>query len=279
VLWIVIFCKGRRITMKKFYLLATIAVLLVGSKAVWADGNFYVIATGSGVGTRISSLPYMINTPGFYYVTDNLVCPPDKDGITINADNVTLDLMGFKISGPSGNWEKTGIVFGGNRTNVEIRNGTLTNWGDCIYEDQGLNIRVINVRVQAYSRGIYLGGDSHLVKGCQASYTIDAIFLGSGTVSGCTVIGDANTNIGIQVGWGVISGNHVVNCKTGINATFSGSIIGNYVLCNSGQSGIKCGANSYGGEIPENSLLDQNTVAGPGTRVSGPYVAGQNAGF
>jgi hypothetical protein len=45
-------------------------------------------------GTPISSLPYTINAPGSYYVTRNLSAV-SGNGITINADDVTLDLMGF----------------------------------------------------------------------------------------------------------------------------------------------------------------------------------------
>jgi hypothetical protein len=42
-----------------------VAILTVGNGA-WAQSDFYVIAAGpTAVGTKITSLPYIINNPGF----------------------------------------------------------------------------------------------------------------------------------------------------------------------------------------------------------------------
>src|SRR4030095_6606576 len=46
--------------------------------------------------TPISTLPFTISSPGSYYVTSNLTGVAGQHGITINADNVTLDLGGFE---------------------------------------------------------------------------------------------------------------------------------------------------------------------------------------
>ena len=273
---------------------------------------------GGGVGTKISSLPYSIEAPGFYYVTRNLTAPAGKDGITIKADNVTLDLMGFKVSGPG--WVKTAIVLNGTRKDVEIRNGSLTNWDSCIQgESENMNIRVINVRVQAWDYGVRLSGDGHLVKGCHALNTIHAFNIKSGTVCGCTVVGDLNSQYGIWVeGGGVVSGNYVYHTTAdpgvGIHVT-SGVVSNNVVsLCKKGINGgdtIIINHNSVGlcytssisasgGSIIGNSinaeavgidmsgaawpnLLTQNSVTGFGTSFkTGSHsvnVANTNAGF
>ena len=47
--------------------------------------------------TPISSLPYTINGPGSYYVTGNL--SSTEDGIIIQSSGVTVDLMGFSLTG------------------------------------------------------------------------------------------------------------------------------------------------------------------------------------
>jgi hypothetical protein len=39
---------------------------MVTTAPALADGDFYVVAVGGGVGTKITSLPYPINSPGFY---------------------------------------------------------------------------------------------------------------------------------------------------------------------------------------------------------------------
>ena len=47
--------------------------------------------------TPISSLPYTISAPGSYYLTGPL--NSTNTGITVAANDVTIDLMGFTISG------------------------------------------------------------------------------------------------------------------------------------------------------------------------------------
>ena len=193
-------------------LIALMGFLLLSAGPILADDGFYVVGMGAGVGTKITSLPYTITAPGFYYVTKNLMAPAGQNGIKISANNVTLDLMGFKVSGPG--WNNTGINFDGTRTDVEIRNGTLTNWENGIYADSALNVRVINVRIQAFNKGVSLGGNAHLIKGCEARYTQYSFNIGSGTVSGCTVIGNINSKYGINIDEaGMISNNFISNIQ------------------------------------------------------------------
>src|SRR5688572_21135329 len=49
--------------------------------------------------TPISSIPFTITQPGSYYVTRNLTMVGTSDGITIQSNNVTLDLGGFTLDG------------------------------------------------------------------------------------------------------------------------------------------------------------------------------------
>jgi hypothetical protein len=84
---------------RKIWLLALVGAVLLSAGPAWAQDEFYVIA-GGGVGTRITSLPYTITSPGFYYLTSNLSYSGSSNGITVNSNDVTLDLMGFSISGP-----------------------------------------------------------------------------------------------------------------------------------------------------------------------------------
>ena len=80
--------------------------------------------------TPISSLPYTISASGSYYLTGPL--NSTNTGITVAANDVTIDLMGFTISGAQ-NTNHPGIhVAGGNdvmRRNVVIRNGGITRFG------------------------------------------------------------------------------------------------------------------------------------------------------
>jgi parallel beta-helix repeat protein len=94
--------------------------------------------------TPVQSLPgdanslYVISQPGSYYLTGKIVGEPNKCGIKIAANNVTLDLMGFSIIGVPGSLD--GLIMQYAQTdeplpmeevtfNFSIRNGTICNWG------------------------------------------------------------------------------------------------------------------------------------------------------
>ncbi|MHC1727824.1 MAG: hypothetical protein AB9866_17775 [Syntrophobacteraceae bacterium] len=215
--------------------LALIAAILLSVSPALADGDFYVIVGGGGPGTKITTLPLTISTPGFYYLGGNLNHTGDTAAITVNADDVTIDLMGFCLSGKGTN---NGIFMSG-RKNVEIRNGTLRNFARGVTEDSSSSVRhrIINVRVEgngshaAGSSGIDLSGNAHLVKGCTASGSRFGISINSGTVSGCKVEG----------------------CGFGINIDEAGNAIGNFVVC---------AATDFAGILGGNLMLDQNTVMG-----------------
>ena len=79
----------------------------------------------------IATLPYTISQPGSYVVVKDLtLSTTGADGITITANNVTLDLNGHTLTGPgkyAGSYDR-GITVPGYLTNVEVRNGTVRNW-------------------------------------------------------------------------------------------------------------------------------------------------------
>jgi parallel beta-helix repeat protein len=138
---------------------------------------------------------YRITQPGSYYLTGNITSNY-KHAIEIDADDVTLDLMGFRL------WSSYRVIMGGNtdfdgihilpgRRNIEIRNGTIASErsGDTIQtmrrgfrhgiyapEDttpdpdlKCYQLRIIGVRVMnSRGSGVYLEGMAQLVKDCSA---------------------------------------------------------------------------------------------------------------
>jgi hypothetical protein len=74
--------------------------------------------------TPISSLPLTISASGSYYLTGNLAVATGT-AITINADNVTVDLNGFTISSSASPANSTGILINGLRRDVTIKNGHI----------------------------------------------------------------------------------------------------------------------------------------------------------
>ena len=116
--------------MKKMLCLLVLvgAVLLSG---IAANSDFYVIGGGgAALGTKITSLPYPITKSGFYYVGGNLSSA--ASGIIVSANDVTIDLGGFTLTGNGGSTYGVGI---GGQTNVEVRNGTVRGFQFGIWTD------------------------------------------------------------------------------------------------------------------------------------------------
>jgi hypothetical protein len=179
--------EGLAVKSRFLLLILVHAVLLNGSSAS-AESDFYVVAGGGAVGTKITSRPYEIKSPGFYYLTGNLTYNGSDKAITVSADNVTIDLMGFSLRNANAIEPTYGIYMNG-RHNVEIRNGTVISFNIYgILEDNlgGSNHRVINIRVINNGKGISLFGNNHLVQGCTVLFnTYDGLFVNSGMISGC----------------------------------------------------------------------------------------------
>jgi parallel beta-helix repeat protein len=224
----------------------------------------------------ISSLPCTISTSGSYYLTGDLTAT--GTGIIVNADNVTIDLMGYSLIGPDSGMNYGIYMIG--RNNVEVRNGTVRDFGwngIGIYEASttaGKGHRVIAVRAVSNGyRGIYLVGDGHLVKDCTAvGNGYYGIYVGTGctvtgntasnnqsygitTYRGCTVTGNTtcyNQNYGIYGGIGcTVTGNTAYNNQGhGIFANPGCTVTGNTAYYNQ-YHGIALGGNN---------LVDQNTA-------------------
>ena len=223
---------------RKLFIGILMVVVLISPAAALAGGDIYV---GGPYGTKITSLPYIISAPGAYYLGGNLSYSGNDHGITVNADNVTLDLMGFTLAytGTEPPWSGIYGIHMDNRKNVEVRNGTVRGWDAGVWETAGgFGHRIINIRAVDVNAGVMLYGNGHLIQGCTASrasyepgssgFTIN---WGSGIISGClvknfgfgiiaqaqTVISDnviigSSETIGIYSNGGLVMGNQVSNC-------------------------------------------------------------------
>jgi hypothetical protein len=73
------------------------AALLFSAPAFAIDGQILI---NQSTVMAAGGFPYTITQPGSYKLSGNLVVTGNTDGIVIDADNVTIDLNGFTISGP-----------------------------------------------------------------------------------------------------------------------------------------------------------------------------------
>lgn len=201
-------------------------VVLINQASVMAAGGF----------------PYVIAQSGSYRLSGNLTVPSGVDGIDINADNVTLDLNGFSITGPA---TCTGIpvtsctAAGGNgvaisANDVTVKNGVVS----------GMSNAVAASRQTV--EGIVIE-DLHLNQNAS-----DAILIESGIVRRNHI--RSNGGSGLMMSGGVAEGNVIeFNRLDGVivGNSFNGAngltVIGNSIL-----------RNGFFGMIAQNTVYGSN---------------------
>ncbi len=169
----------------------------------------------------LSEIPESIDWPATVTLAGSLRGTSTSPGLTITAADVTIDLAGHGLIGSGSGLSSSGIVISGQR-NVEIRNGTVRNfgqWGIVDGTTSARDYRVIDVRVVGNKRsGISLGGEGHLIQGCTATANGAQGILVDG---GCTVIG--NTASGNWLEGFVLSSNSLVDQNIAIQNDQLGS--------------------------------------------------------
>ena len=196
------------------------------------------ISPGGDGRIRING-PVTITEPGSYVVTRNIgdatACPGGATAITINADNVRLDLNGFTLASGSYTVESNG-------DGVEIFGGNLIAGDEGVLTVRGDNFVVRDVSFSAHDDNlVYLLGHNGLFAGNVLSSvsSIGSAFEGI-TVSGNgitvrdNVVRDAGQGIGVYGQGNQILRNTITGCITGIfvRAKYN-SIDGNVVTGNS----------------------------------------------
>ena len=215
---------------------------------------------------------YSISQSGSYYLAGDRVC--SRNGILVNADNVTIDLMEYSLIG-LGTGEYNGIDINA-RLNVEIRNGTIRNF-DTGIQDLNTEInghRIIDARILLNTKsGIDLKGSGNYVKGCTITDNGANITLAYGIYSGAksivvdNIVNNNGTNSGgiraISAGFSSrVAGNLVT--KNGYSASSSvlGIIVGDFSTvtgntCN--ENGEGAGGDVYGMYVGGGSTVTGNT--------------------
>jgi hypothetical protein len=111
------------------------------------------LSAASYAQTTITSVPYTIAAQGRYILANDLTySAANGNAITVNTDNVTIDLNGYILDTVTPNSGATGI-FASDRANVQVRNGAIA----------------------GFRYGVYFPGFGHLVDGIrfwQNSYAV-----------------------------------------------------------------------------------------------------------
>ena len=192
--------------------------------------------------TPISSLPFTITTPGSYYLTGNLSPGVNQNGIIVAADNVTIDLNGFTLSGGGGGsgeaiWAATA------RQNVVIRNGTVRNWpgsGVNLYDSGSVLITVENIQsISNGFTGIAVWNGSHVKDCLTVGNGIRGILVANDTVvEHCKASGNLSMGIGAGTGCQLLDNLSETN-GTGLSIAGPNNIVsGNIVRFNTANYSI-----------------------------------------
>jgi parallel beta-helix repeat protein len=260
--------------------------------------------------TPISAVPYTIWNPGSYYLTTNLTC--NTHGVIIMTDNVTVDLMGFTLSGDR-NSSDYGIFLAG-ATNSTIRqvfvhNGIVRNFGRGLYAAYAQNSRFEQLLfADNFLYGIYLDGssgrcDGNTIANCTVSGTSGrGIYLDGkpgqcdgNTIADCTVRGNLGHGIELDGSTGRCDGNTIIRCAVSSNSDVGivlqgsvsgqcdGNTIANCTVHGNGSSGIylagstgQCEGNRVVGcTIQKNTNRGISLYYAYGNRLEGNYISGQ----
>jgi hypothetical protein len=227
-------------------LVSIIAMLASGVRSGPLDPPGPPESTNDGVqlpGTPISSLPFTITEPGHYYLTRSLTSPGAANGIAIDSDHVTLDLMGFTLFGPGTATDSAAITtkltsVPPQRRQVVIRNGHIRSWRRGINGQNAVYSEVADMTVTDAWYGVAVGIASR-VHDCIVAGTTQQglIAFGSVVIERCTIVDNAGTGVIMVGNDNRVSGNYIKNNNVSGNLFYDLEIYGPYSLVSDNKLG------------------------------------------
>jgi hypothetical protein len=195
---------------------------------------------------------FIISQPGSYYLTGDLKPTGGRNGILVNADNVTIDLNGYSLDGSSDSTGfRAGITNSTPRRNVIVRNGTVRNFRGYgaighfhtssfenltfvdslggqleIAPSSGTTVRNVRTRAPSGETGIQVGTNC-TIEGCTVEGGTVGITVASGVVRGCSVLNPGYN--GISIGAGVVTQCYVEGANSTASVNNAGINAGNGV--------------------------------------------------
>lgn len=222
--------------------------------------NLQATPASAGVDTSHADYHFIINQPGSYYLSANLVVTK-TNGIQINAEGVTLDLNGFQVSRatPAG----SGIEIPDASLRATVRNGTIKGFVIGIF-GMAKTSAFRDLAVAGCTSSGISAGEGAILESCRARNNSGgaAISAGKGsTLSNCVANGNTTT-IGINASSGCV----LTNCSAyGNTGTFAISVSTGCVLTNcsasfnTGEGSPSAGINATNGSTLTNCTAYFNT--------------------
>ena len=218
--------------------------------------------TPIGQPASASDFPIQINAPGSYYFTGNITGVVARDGIVINADNVTLDLNGFTLL--NGGLGFDGIVDGGLPDawrNLTLRNGTISGWGYGVVSS-AVSSTYEDLNISNNTHGLVIGSGSNVRRVVSWNNTGLGLQIFQGPNAWGSIVEDSNfsrNTVGIQVEannvrlhGNIVHSNRQVGITVDVSRGFN-EIIDNSIIGNDGY-GVAMLADSFSNVVAGNTL-------------------------
>ena len=191
---------------------------------------------------------FVISSPGSYFLSGDIIAADARDGIRIEANDVSLDLRGFRVSGASTGG--IGILYGNGQSQQSsvkrciLRNGIVTGWkshgvaaenaSQGLFRDIiasanggiGLNVKGASVSgcVAGDNDGKGIAAEDSVVTECAAStesLTEPAIYGYQSQLSNLSVVNGTLTGTGIRVVRSSLESSMAAQCETCISGLYS----------------------------------------------------------
>ena len=201
---------------------------------------------------------FVIDSPGSYYLTGNVLGDAGRMGIEITVSAVSIDLMGFEVKGVGGSLE--GIRRSGAGHSITIVNGTLRDWpGAGIDISTARNSLVREVRViNSGASGIKVGGRT-IVDRCTSIENANGAGIETGAGCIVTECATSGNSVGIQMGISSTVTHCVANTNTAVGIVLGGGgTLSHCVINDNTGDGIQVGASC----VVERALAGGNAASG-----------------
>lgn len=191
--------------------------------------NYAISGTENQLNLLICEIPQALSWPCSVKLAGTLTCSQaNTNGITVNADNVTIDMAGHALVGP-GATSGSGIVQSDAYRNLRVFNGKVVNWrGNSqagIYAD-GYATTLSALQVSTNHYGIVTDKGS-VITSCSACENASVGFkTGTGcTISDCTAIYNGSTGFFVEYGCALSGCTAASNAGSGIVANGKSMIL------------------------------------------------------
>ncbi len=171
----------------------------------------------------------------------DLTCSSDLvpfAALIIGADNVTLDLGGFTITGDSGMF--AGVFLDDGLTRITIKNGTIQDFQVNVFAGAAVRLKLSDLIIKNHTRGgvqITEGGEDVVIR--NSSFLAPAPRCDAGTVAiaffGVTNLDVNNVDVhggisGVQIDCALCDGTETPNTGKIRNSTFTGTNTGMFIV-------------------------------------------------